>query len=127
MSRTFRGGVLTVLVTALVVMALQASGSIAQQKASNSGPWRSDDPNIAVITVDGFEYDVPKDTPVVAYVIKRDQNMTGSTVWLRLFLRDSNGDYLPIPAFQTPATGNLLNSRTGDAYVLVPAEGQEQP
>lgn len=126
MSRKFRGTLLTVIVTALAVMGFNARGSIAQQEAGN-GPWRSDDPNIAVVEVDGFEYDVPRDVAVVGYVIKRDQFMTGSTVRMRLFVRDSSGEYLPLPWFETAATGNLTNARIGDAYVLVPAEGQEQP
>lgn len=126
MSRKFRGTLLTVIVTALAIMGFNAAGSIAQQDAA-SGPWRSDDPNIAVVQVDGFEYDIPKDVAVVGYVIKRDQFMTGSTVRMRLFVRDSSGEYLPMPWFETAATGNLANARIGDAYVLVPAEGQEQP
>lgn len=123
MSKRLRSSIATVAVTVLVVTGITAATSIANE---TSGPWRSDDPNVVVVSVDGFDYDIPNDVAVVGYVVKRSQGLNGAVVELRLFLRD-NETYLPIPPFETSATGNLSNARIGDAFVLVPAEGQEQP
>ncbi len=82
--------------------------------------------NVVIVQVDGFEYDIPGDTAVAGYVVKRSQGMTGATVHLRLFVRDGE-EYLALPPFETVASGNLASARIGDAYVLAPAAMEEQP
>lgn len=125
--KEFTRSLMTIAATTIVVAGLTAATSIAEeQKAAPNDGIRSDDPNVTVVAAGGFEYDIPKDVAVAAYVVKRSQGMNGATVNLRLFVRDGE-EYLALPPFETVAAGNLSSARIGDAYLLVPADTQEQP
>jgi hypothetical protein len=112
---------------AAVVALLLTTAAAAGQTAGPSQAEQASAPPPATATavaLGGWTFDLDPNEPLVVYVIGRTATLEGATVRLQPFARTTYG-FVPLPSYETAATGRLATIDAGDALVLAaePANG----
>ena len=74
------------------------------------------------LSLGGWAFDLDPGEALVVYVTARNEDLGGATLRLQPFARTTDG-FVPLPSFETAASGRLAGAAVGDALVL---DGVEQ-
>src|SRR5581483_8154077 len=113
-----RGAVVALLLTAAAV------GPSAGRSETDPAADPAAMATATAVALGGWTFDLDPAEPLVVYVIGRTASLDGATLRLQPFARTTFG-FVPLPSYETAATGRLAAAEPGDAFVLAaePANG----
>ncbi len=103
---------------AAVVAVLLTAAAVGPSAGRSETDPAADPPATATtVALGGWTFDLDPAEPLVVYVIARTASLDGATVRLQPFARTTFG-FVPLPSYETAATGRLATAEPGDAFVL---------
>jgi hypothetical protein len=110
----WRGSVRAALAALLLTTAAAAGQTAGRPEAEPGGAPPA---SATAVALGGWTFDLDPAEPLVVYVVGRTTTLEGATVRLQPFARTAFG-FVPLPSYETDATGRLAAVEAGDALVL---------